>query len=148
MAMAAKVEGALPYLGMVLAQFAQVGLMIIGKAAMSSGMTNFTWVFYSNALAALLLLPSFFFQRSTRPPLTFSLICWFFLMGILGCSAQLTGYTGINYTSSSFASAMLNLIPEWKNWILPARAPWQNVLGLLCQLLEHSLLLSVRGRRF
>nr|GMD18215.1 WAT1-related protein At3g28050-like [Ipomoea batatas] len=111
MAMAAKVEGALPYLGMVLAQFAQVGLMIIGKAAMSSGMTNFTWVFYPNALAALLLLPAFFFQRSTRPPLTFSLICWFFLMGILGCSAQLTGYTGINYTSSSFASAMLNLIP-------------------------------------
>ncbi|RAL40027.1 hypothetical protein DM860_008167 [Cuscuta australis] len=110
--MAMKMEGALPYVGMISNQFAQVGLMIVGKAAMSSGMTNFTFVFYSNLLAALLLLlPAFLFQGSTRPPLSFSLICGFFLLGILGCTAQLTGYTGINYTSASFASAMLNLIP-------------------------------------
>ncbi|KAK4715777.1 hypothetical protein R3W88_014115 [Solanum pinnatisectum] len=111
MEMKVKMKEALPYIGMASTQFAQVGLMIVGKKAMSAGMTNFTFVFYSNTLAALILLPSFFFYRSTRPPLNFSLICWFFLLGVLGCSAQLTGYTGINYTSASFASAMLNLIP-------------------------------------
>uniref|UniRef100_M0ZY79 WAT1-related protein n=1 Tax=Solanum tuberosum TaxID=4113 RepID=M0ZY79_SOLTU len=109
--MAMEMKVALPYIGMASTQFAQVGLMIVGKKAMSAGMTNFTFVFYSNTLAALILLPSLFFYRSTRPPLNFSLICWFFLLGVLGCSAQLTGYTGINYTSASFASAMLNLIP-------------------------------------
>ncbi|CAH9071267.1 unnamed protein product [Cuscuta europaea] len=104
-------EATLPYVGMILNQFAQVGLMIVGKAAISSGMTTFTFVFYSNALAALFLLSAFLFHRSPRPPLTLSVICGFFLLGVLGCTAQLTGYTGINHTSASFASAMLNLIP-------------------------------------
>ncbi|KAK4485782.1 hypothetical protein RD792_008429 [Penstemon davidsonii] len=104
---------ATPYVGMVLASIAQVGLMIISKRAMASGMTNFTFVAYSNALASLLLLPlSLLIHRSSnRPPLTLLLLCGFFSLGFLGCSAQLTGYTGINYTSAAFASAMLNLIP-------------------------------------
>ncbi|EYU22475.1 hypothetical protein ABFS82_05G014500 [Erythranthe guttata] len=102
-----------PYVGMVLATTAQVGLIIISKRAMATGMTNYTFVAYSNALAALILLPlSLLVHRSsTRPPLTFSLIWGFFSLGVLGCLAQLTGYTGINYTSAAFASAMLNLIP-------------------------------------
>lgn len=48
---------ATPFLGMVLSTTAQVGLIIISKKAMASGMTNYTFVAYSNALAALLLLP-------------------------------------------------------------------------------------------
>ncbi|KAL3819199.1 hypothetical protein ACJIZ3_005104 [Penstemon smallii] len=104
---------ATPYVGMVLASIAQVGLIIISKKAMASGMTNFTFVAYSNALASFLLLPlSLLIHRSSnRPPLTLLLLCGFFSLGFLGCSAQLTGYTGINYTSAAFASAMLNLIP-------------------------------------
>lgn len=107
------IKNGTPYLGMILAQFAQVGLIIVSKKAMANGMTNFTFIFYSNALASLILLPLslLIHRRSTRPPLNFSLICGFFLLGILGCSAQITGYAGINYTSASFASAMLNLIP-------------------------------------
>lgn len=58
-----KMNEALPYIGMASTQFAQVGLMIVGKKAMSAGMTNYTFVFYSNALASLILLPSFFFYR-------------------------------------------------------------------------------------
>ncbi|GFP80077.1 wat1-related protein at3g28050 [Phtheirospermum japonicum] len=102
-----------PYLGMVLATTAQVGLIIISKRALATGMTNFTFVAYSNALAAIILLPlSLLVHRSSnRPPLTFSLICGFFSLGVLGCLAQLAGYTGISYTSAAFASAMLNLIP-------------------------------------
>ncbi|KAL3630046.1 hypothetical protein CASFOL_023030 [Castilleja foliolosa] len=50
-------------------------------------------------------------RSSNRPPLNFLLICGFFSLGILGCLAQLAGYTGINYTYAAFASAMLNLIP-------------------------------------
>ncbi|KAM3303967.1 WAT1-related protein isoform X1 [Capsicum chacoense] len=111
MGMAMKLKEALPYIGMASTQFAQVGLMIVGKKAMSAGMTNFTFVFYSNTLAYFILIPSFLFYRSTRPPINFKLISGFFLLGVLGCAAQLTGYTGINYTSASFASAMLNLIP-------------------------------------
>ncbi|KAL2546922.1 WAT1-related protein [Forsythia ovata] len=105
-------SAAAPYVGMVLAITAQVGLIIISKQAMANGMTNYTFVAYSNALASLVLLPlAFLIHRSNRPPLTFSLLCGFFSLGVLGCLAQLTGYTGINYTNAEFASAMLNLIP-------------------------------------
>lgn len=61
--MASKVV-ALPIVGMVLSECAQVGLMIVSKAAMSDGMSNLLFIFYSNALASLLLLPiSFLFHR-------------------------------------------------------------------------------------
>lgn len=49
---------ALPIVGMVLAECAQAGLMIVSKAAMSTGMNNLIFVCYSNALAALILLPT------------------------------------------------------------------------------------------
>ena len=49
---------ALPFVGMVMAEFAQVGLMIVGKQAMSKGMSNLVFIFYSNAFASLILLPS------------------------------------------------------------------------------------------
>ncbi|CAA0833103.1 WAT1-related protein [Striga hermonthica] len=104
---------ATPYFGMVLSTTAQVGLIVISKRAMATGMTNYTFVAFSNALAAAILLPvSLLVHRSSgRAPLSFSLVCGFFSLGVLGCLAQLTGYTGINYTSAAFASAMLNLIP-------------------------------------
>lgn len=60
----------MPTVGMVMAECAQVGLMMFSKAAMSNGMSNLIFVFYSNALASLVLLPiSFFFHRYS---LTFS----------------------------------------------------------------------------
>uniref|UniRef100_A0A2N9EVX0 WAT1-related protein n=1 Tax=Fagus sylvatica TaxID=28930 RepID=A0A2N9EVX0_FAGSY len=79
---------ALPFVGMVMAECAQVGLMIVGKIAMSKGMSNLVFLFYSNAFASLILLPSSFLihrsQASQRPPLTFSILSGFFLLGLLG----------------------------------------------------------------
>jgi hypothetical protein len=105
---------------MVMAECAQVGLMIVGKIAMSKGMSNLAFIFYSNAFASLILLPSSFLihryahslsfslkhplelflyiyeksylfivfnlgrsQASQRPPLTFSILPGFFLLGLL-----------------------------------------------------------------
>ncbi|KAJ6910965.1 hypothetical protein NC652_021569 [Populus alba x Populus x berolinensis] len=105
-------KAAVPFVGMVMAECAQVGLMILSKAAMSDGMTNFIFVLYSNALASLILLPSsFFLHRSERPPLTFPILCGFFLLGLFGWLAQIFGYAGINLSSATLGTAMLNLIP-------------------------------------
>ncbi|KAK4429863.1 WAT1-related protein [Sesamum alatum] len=84
-------ESALPYVLMVVAQFAQVGLMIAGKVAMSNGMTTFTFVTYSNGLGSLVLLP-------------FSIFIYRFLV-------QIIGYTGIKFASASLSTSILNLIP-------------------------------------
>ncbi|KAG8366183.1 hypothetical protein BUALT_Bualt17G0050100 [Buddleja alternifolia] len=105
-------ENALTYVGMVMVQLAQVGLMIAGKMAMANGMTTFTFTFYSNAFASLILLPiSFFIYRSTRPPLFLTFLCGFFLLGFIGFLVQVLGYAGIKYASASLSTALLNLIP-------------------------------------
>ncbi|OMO78028.1 Drug/metabolite transporter [Corchorus capsularis] len=79
---------------------------------MAHGMSSLIFIFYSNALASLLLLPSsFLFHRSERPPLTFSILCWLFLLGLLGIFAQIFGYAGIYYSSPTLATAMVNLVP-------------------------------------
>lgn len=73
----------MPYGAMVMVESLDVGMTTIAKAAMSKGMSHFVFVVYSNALASLiLLLPSFFFP--TSPPLTFSLVCNFFLPSLIG----------------------------------------------------------------
>ncbi|KAF7125117.1 hypothetical protein RHSIM_Rhsim12G0123100 [Rhododendron simsii] len=105
-------KDAVPYLGMVGVQFIQVGLIVAIKEATSSGMTKFTFVSYYNALSSLILLPtSFLIHRSTRPPITFSLLCKFFLLAVFGCIANVTGNAAIEITPASFTSAILNLVP-------------------------------------
>ncbi|XP_040374769.1 WAT1-related protein At3g28050 [Rosa chinensis] len=75
-------------------------------------------VVYANALCTLLLLPDalFIFHRSLPdhpPPLTFSILCRFFLLAFLACSGQIFGYIGIDYSSPTLGTAMLNLIPAF-----------------------------------
>ncbi|CAI0379676.1 unnamed protein product [Linum tenue] len=105
-----KVAG--PFVAMVMAECAQVGLMIVSKEAMSQGMSSFIFVLYSNSLACLVLLPaSLIYHRSGRPPLTWSIISGFFVLGLFGFLAQAFGYTGINLSSPTLATAILNLVP-------------------------------------
>lgn len=106
------VESALPYVAMVICQFAQVGLLIASKEAMKTGMTTFVFTFYSSAFASAILLPSsFLFYRSSRPSLSINFFCGCFILGLLGYSVQIIGNVGVLFASASLASAMLNLIP-------------------------------------
>lgn len=54
--METKIAG--PIVGMLMAECAQVGVIIVSKAAMSGGMSCLIFVVYSNALASLILLPT------------------------------------------------------------------------------------------
>ncbi|KAK1415716.1 hypothetical protein QVD17_31501 [Tagetes erecta] len=106
-------KGALPYMAMAVAQVSQVGLTLAGKKAIETGMQNFSYVFYSNALTCLVLLPAaFLIHRSpNRPRLTFSVIGGFLVLGILGFLTQIVGYAGFAYVSATVATAIINLIP-------------------------------------
>ena len=63
-----KMKSVAPYLGMVIAQTAQVGLIIVSKEAMSNGMSKYVFVTYSNALASLILLPTSFLAHRCLYP--------------------------------------------------------------------------------
>ncbi|CAL5421388.1 unnamed protein product [Camellia sinensis] len=85
---------ALPFLGMVSIQFIQVGMIVAVKEATSHGLTKFTFVFYSNSLAALILLPTSFLLHS-----------------LLGCTSQVVGNVAVQITPASFSTAIMNLVP-------------------------------------
>ncbi|XVF44058.1 hypothetical protein PTKIN_Ptkin02bG0089900 [Pterospermum kingtungense] len=105
----------LPFLGMIMVILAQVSSMVITKAAMSSGVNKYVLIVYSNALSSLILLPcSFIFHRSVRLPFTSSnLYGLIFSLALIGCVGQLCGYAGIQYSSPTMATAMLNLVPAF-----------------------------------
>nr|XP_043607460.1 WAT1-related protein At3g28050-like isoform X2 [Erigeron canadensis] len=102
------------YAGMMAAQVAQVLLMIVRKSAIADGMPNYSFIFYSNALASLILLPlSLISHRSSvsLPPLNFRVICGILMLGLLGFMSQIFGYYGTSFTSAALATTLLNLIP-------------------------------------
>ncbi|XP_076916563.1 WAT1-related protein At5g40230-like [Bidens hawaiensis] len=102
------------YAGMVATQVAQVLLMIVSKAAIADGMSSYSFIFYSNAIASLILLPLSLanaHRSPTRPPLTFNIVIGFFLVALLGFFAQISGYTGVSYSSATLGTTLLNLIP-------------------------------------
>ncbi|TKY69831.1 WAT1-related protein [Spatholobus suberectus] len=104
----------LPFVGMVMAMLTQSGSMVVIKVAMADGMNKYVMVVYSMALSSFLLLPFvLFLHRSERPPLTFPTLCSFFLLALFGSSAQIMAYVGIELSSPTLASAMLNLIPAF-----------------------------------
>ncbi|KAF3437078.1 hypothetical protein FNV43_RR19831 [Rhamnella rubrinervis] len=104
-----------PIAAMVLLQFLDVGIATITKAAMSSGMSRYVLVVYSNALGTLILLPvSLIIERKKRPPLTFSILCKLFLIGLVGITMMRNCmFTGVNYSSPTLSSAMSNLTPAF-----------------------------------
>ncbi|KAJ6294025.1 hypothetical protein OIU76_022159 [Salix suchowensis] len=104
----------LPFAAMVMVECLDVGLTTLSKAAMSKGMSRFVFVVYSNALATLILLPCVIFHRAKRPPVTFSLLCKFFLLSLVGITLmQNCVFAGVSYSSPTLASAMGQLIPAF-----------------------------------
>jgi len=94
---------------------ANVALNTLFKAATLQGMGFHVFIVYSYGLAALLLLPSLFFSYRSRtlPPMNFSILYKVVLLGLIGCCSNIMGYTGINYSSPTLASAISNLTPAF-----------------------------------
>lgn len=110
------IKNTLPFAVMVIVEIGEVGMITLGKAAMNGGISNLVYVVYYNTLGTLILLPYFVFHthRSNRPPLTVSILCRFFVLGLIGiCLLQVFAYAGIDYSSPTLATAMGNLIPAF-----------------------------------
>ncbi|KAL6139635.1 hypothetical protein ACLB2K_057937 [Fragaria x ananassa] len=111
MAVESRIWGAVPFAAMVLVEIAEIGVSTISKAAMSKGMSHFVFIVYYNALGTLLLFPYFIFQRNRRAPLSFKLICRFFLLGLIGSSGKILFFAGVKYSSPTLSAALANLTP-------------------------------------
>ncbi|EXB44370.1 Auxin-induced protein 5NG4 [Morus notabilis] len=103
-----------PYVLMVGLQFGAAGTYIVSMATLSHGMSRYVLIVYRNAIAALVLAPfAFVFDRKTRPKMTLPVFLQIMLLGFLEpILDQGFAYLGMQYTSASFTSAIMNAVPS------------------------------------
>ncbi|KAK4603765.1 hypothetical protein RGQ29_012321 [Quercus rubra] len=105
----------LPFSAMVAVECTNIGVNTLYKAATLKGLSYYVFVFYSFAIATIVLLPLvFIFRRTTGlPTFQLSLLYRIFQLGVIGFLARLSEYIGIEYSSPTLASAVSNLTPAF-----------------------------------
>ncbi|KAL0305043.1 UNVERIFIED_CONTAM: WAT1-related protein [Sesamum angustifolium] len=153
------IQSSLPFVGMVSAVVALAINMIISKMAMSKGISFYILSVYSNGFATLILFPTaFLFHGSKRPPLSFPVLWRIFLLASFGINldfaaveeimlikfmdflaryfAEIGSYAGINYSSPTLSTAMLNLVPAF-TYILAIIFSYTDTLCFFLGLHDH-----------
>ncbi|KAL8188588.1 hypothetical protein R6Q57_029876 [Mikania cordata] len=94
-------------------QLCFAGFHIVSRVALNIGVSKIVYPVYRNLLALILLAPvAYFYEKKKRPPLTFSLLVQFFLLALVGITANQGFYIlGLYYATPTFASAMQNSVP-------------------------------------
>ncbi|KAM3761529.1 hypothetical protein ACB098_01G274700 [Castanea mollissima] len=106
----------LPFSAMVEVECTNVGVNTLYKAATLKGLSYYVFVFYSFAIATIVLLPcssSFAGRTTALPTFQLSLLYRIFLLGVIGFLARLSEYIGIEYSSPTLASAVSYLTPAF-----------------------------------
>ncbi|WVY91819.1 hypothetical protein V8G54_037333 [Vigna mungo] len=108
------VNKAKPYVLTVGLQFGMAGTYLFTMASLNHGMSRFVFIVYRNAIAALALAPfALIFERKVRPKMTWTVFLQILVLGFLEPVVD-QGFTflGMQYTSASFASAVMNAVPS------------------------------------
>ncbi|KAG7998827.1 hypothetical protein I3843_01G274900 [Carya illinoinensis] len=102
-----------PFLAVTLLQSIYAGMEIIFKFALNEGMNQHVLIVYRYAVATVVTAAfATVLDRKVRPKLTFSLFAKIFFLGLLEpVIDQNLYYTGMKYTTATFASAMCNILP-------------------------------------
>lgn len=101
------------HMAMLALQFGYAGFHVVSRAALNMGISKIVFPVYRNILAFLLLLPfAYFLEKKERPPMTLNFLVQFFLLAIVGITANQGFYLlGLDNTSPTFASAIQNSVP-------------------------------------
>ncbi|CAN0891480.1 WAT1-related protein At3g18200 [Linum grandiflorum] len=100
-------------LGLLVLQLCFSGFHIVSRVALNIGVSQVVYPVYRNTIALFLLAPfAYFLEKKERPPLTLALLFQFFLLALVGITANQGFYLlGLYYASPTFASAMQNSVP-------------------------------------
>ncbi|RDX83801.1 WAT1-related protein, partial [Mucuna pruriens] len=108
------INKAKPYILTVGLQFGMAGTYLFTMASLNHGMSRLVFIVYRNAIAALALAPfALIFERKVRPKMTLPVFFQILALGFLEPVVD-QGFTflGMQYTSASFASAVMNAVPS------------------------------------
>ncbi|MFQ6623004.1 hypothetical protein Gotur_001660 [Gossypium turneri] len=102
-----------PYLSMVSLQFGYAGMFIISMVSLKHGMRNFILATYRHLAATIIIAPfAFLLERKIRPKMTLPIFLMIVILGFLEpVLDQNLYFLGMKYTSATYASAFLNIIP-------------------------------------
>ncbi|KAF6147714.1 hypothetical protein GIB67_003045 [Kingdonia uniflora] len=102
-----------PYIAMIALQFGYAGMYIVTMLCLKRGLSHYVLVVYRHAAATIAVAPfAYFFERKVRPKMTFSIFWKIMLLGLIEpVIDQNLYYVGMRYTSASFTSAMVNVLP-------------------------------------
>jgi drug/metabolite transporter (DMT)-like permease len=102
-----------PHIAQLTVQVCYAVMNIITRVALDDGMNHFTFVAYRQAVASLVISPfAYFLERNERPAMTCTTFWEIFFLALFGITINQNCYfAGLQYTSSTFASATTNLIP-------------------------------------
>lgn len=107
-----RIEKFKPYLSQIIFQVLFAGMNILARIALIHGMNHFVFVTYRQVIATLAIAPfAYVLERKDRPALTWLVLFQVFLLGSGIAIAQNCYIPGLYYTSSTFGSAALNLVP-------------------------------------
>ncbi|KAK8580856.1 hypothetical protein V6N13_143914 [Hibiscus sabdariffa] len=101
------------HMAMLALQFGYAGFHVVSRAALNMGVSKLVFPVYRNIIALLLLLPfAYFLEKKERPPITLNFLLQFFLLALVGITANQGFYLlGLDNTSPTFASAIQNSVP-------------------------------------
>ncbi|KDP29854.1 hypothetical protein JCGZ_18429 [Jatropha curcas] len=132
-------------------------MSIISKFALNQGMSQHVLVVYRHAVATIVMAPfAILFDRKVRPKMTFSVFVKILLLGLLEPTIdQNLYYTGMKYTTATFASAMCNILPAFAflmAWALRLEEvkwkkvhSWAKVLGTIVTVGGAMLMTLIKG---
>ncbi|BFG19111.1 hypothetical protein CerSpe_053850 [Prunus speciosa] len=102
-----------PYLAMISLQFGYSGMYIISMVSFKHGMSNFVLSVYRHVVAFCVIAPfAFVLERKIRPRMTLPIFLRIVLLGFLEpVLDQNLYFLGMKYTSATFASAVVNVLP-------------------------------------
>ncbi|GMJ06315.1 Usually multiple acids move in and out Transporters 32 [Hibiscus trionum] len=102
-----------PFIVMIAVDFSFAMMNILLKKALDDGMSHLVLITFRLSISTIFLAPiGYFWERNSRPKLTPRILCYLFCSAIVG--ASLTQYfilLGIQYTTATFSSAFINMVP-------------------------------------
>jgi len=107
------INKAKPYLAMVSLQFGYAGMYIISVVSLKRGMSHYVLATYRHVVATLVIAPfAIILEKKIRPKMTLPIFLRIVALGFLEpVLDQNLYYLGMKYTSATFASATVNMLP-------------------------------------
>ncbi|TVU13896.1 hypothetical protein EJB05_37329, partial [Eragrostis curvula] len=102
-----------PYIMVIIIQLIFTGQYVVNKAAFNHGLNTFVFLFYRQAAASLLLLPTaVFVERRNARSMSLALLLKLFVYALIGNTISLNLFNvSLKMTSATVASATTNSMP-------------------------------------